>query len=118
MDFNKNQLAILSLRIGIAFALLYAGISIFLNPLAWIGFVPGFVRNIAGNNALYAHAVFDIFLGLWLLSNQKTFYAASLTALNLFFITIFNFSAMEIVFRDVTVFFACIALALMTRDKK
>jgi uncharacterized membrane protein len=117
MNLKSKNLPVFLLRIGIAFSLFYAGISIFLNPNSWIGFVPEVIRNIAGNNALYAHAFFDIFLGVWLLTNKKIFYASALTAINIFLITIFNLGALDIVFRDITIFFSAIALTVLTKKR-
>lgn len=103
------------LRIGLAFTLIYAGISIFVNPESWTGFIPQFIRDISGNgnSSLFAHAVFDMILGIWLLFNWRVFWPAALTALNIFFITIFNLGAIEIVFRDVGLLFAALALLIL-----
>ena len=116
---NKKNLAVLFLRIGIAFAFFYASISIFLNPSAWIGFVPKFVEILIPSQIfLYGHASLDMILGLWLLTGKKIFYASILTALNLFLIIILNLGALDVVFRDVSIFFSAIALAVLTKKDK
>jgi len=107
------------LRLGLAFSFLYVAISIFLNPTNWVGFIPGFMEILLpAGKLIYAHAVLDAFLGIWLLTNKKIFYASVLSAVNLFFITILNLGAMEIVFRDVTIFFSAVALAFLTKNEK
>ena len=63
-------------------------------------------------------SVYEIALGLWLLSNKKTFYAAILSALTMAGIVIFNLQGMNVVFRDVTIFFAAAALAVLTKDNQ
>jgi len=114
---DKEKSISLVLRLGLAFSLLYAGISIFYNPTDWIGFVPQWVRELSGGGylSLYGHACFDILLGLWLLSNKWTFYASILTALNLFSISLFNLSQLDIIFRDVSLIFMALALAILSK---
>lgn len=117
MKMDGEDYASLFLRLGLAFSFLYVAISIFINPVSWIGFVPKFAEIfLPVGKLIYVHAIFDAFLGIWLLTNKKIFYASILSAANLFFITVFNLGAMEIVFRDVTIFFAAIALAILTKN--
>jgi len=113
---KKEELVSLFLRIGIAFTFIYVGIFAFLNPSSWIGFIPEFVESfISRESFLIVHVVTDIALGAWLLSGKKTYYAAVLSAVFLFGITIFNFGALDIVFRDVGLFFAAVALAILSK---
>lgn len=70
---------------------------------------------------LSSFSLFEVLLGLWLLSGKKLFYAAGISAMVFSGITIFNLGALDIVFRDVGLFFAALALALLARrtiDKK
>lgn len=108
------------LRIGLAFIFIFAAISAFVNPQAWIGFIPElpFGNFITQAYLLFAHDVINMALGLWLLSGKKVFWSASVAAVLLAGITIFNWNAMLIVFRDIGLFFAAVALAVMSRDKK
>jgi uncharacterized membrane protein len=109
---ESNKLASLLLRLGIAFSLIYVGIVSFVNPSSWIGFIPSFLQ---GSTLLIVFSVYEIALGLWLLWGKKIFYASVLTALTMFFIVIFNLGAFDIVFRDLTIMLAAIALAVLTR---
>ncbi len=43
---DKNFLISFLLRSGLAIAFFYAGVSSFLNPTNWIGFVPNFIEVI------------------------------------------------------------------------
>ena len=114
---NKDYLALLFLRIGIAFALFYAAVFSFVNPSSWIGFFPSFLTlAIPSEILLPAFSVYEALLGLWLLSNKKIFYAAILSAATMLGIVIFNLGVMEIVFRDVAIFFMAIALAALTKN--
>ena len=117
-ETKKEILVSLSLRVGLAFAFFYAAISSFITPQNWIGFFPTFLRNIVPQSFLLTFfSIYEIVLGLWLLSNKKTFYVAVLSAISLFFITVLNWTAMEIVFRDVSILFMAVALAILSKNK-
>ena len=55
--------------------------------------------------------MFEIILGLWLLWGKKVVYPALLSAFAFGGIALFNLGAMYIVFRDVGLFFAALAIA-------
>src|SRR3989344_1717535 len=114
---EKEKIISLLLRLSLAFAFIYAAVSIFISPENWIGFVPAFIGNIERAYALQAHAVFDLIIGLWLLTNKETFYASVLAALNLFAIVIVNLSQLDIVFRDISLFIVAIALAFLSFNR-
>lgn len=115
----RNMLVSFLLRSGLAIVFLYAAISAFLNPLAWVGFIPNFVKNIIPALLfLKIHSAAEIILALWLLSNKKTFYAAVVSALAMLSIVIFNITALEIVFRDIAILFGALALAVLTYSKE
>ena len=109
---KKEKLASLLLRFGIAFSFFYAAIASFINPTPWIGFLPKFLQI---NSVLTVFSIGEIILGLWLLSNWRVFYAAILSAIAMLGIVIFNLGAMDIVFRDITILLASIALAVLSR---
>ena len=106
------------LRLGISFAFLYAGFSIIFNPELWIGFVPLWISSIfPGNGFLLTHGVIDIIIALWLLSGRAIYYASLVAAFFLFVIVLVNLGSLQIVFRDISIFFAAIALAILSKDK-
>ena len=106
-------------RIGLAFIFIFASISAFLNPQAWIGYIPGFIGNfITRAYFLFVHDIINMALGLWLLSGKKTFYAAIVSCLVLTGIILTNLGSFLITFRDVGLFFAAVALAVMTKNQK
>ncbi len=108
----------LLLRIGLAFAFLYAAIGSFLAPDSWIGFFPPFLRNIFPPNLLLVgFSVYEILLGLWLLWGGYAFYSASLAVLTLLGIIIPNLGALDIIFRDVGLLFAALGLAVLNYNK-
>lgn len=115
--YNKKEWICFLLRLGIAFSFLYAGIGAISNPLAWVGFIPSFIEIFFSRELfLYIHGGFDILLGLWFLSNKKVFYASTISSIFLFGIIIFNMGAFDIVFRDLSILLAAIALSVMTKE--
>ncbi len=116
---NRDVLVSFFLRSGLAVVFFFAAISAFLNPQAWIGYIPAFVQSIISPELfLHIHSVFNILLSLWLLSNKQTFYASILASLALFIIIAFNYTALDIVFRDIAILFGAIALAILSFNKE
>ena len=116
---SQEYLTTFLLRIGLASAFLFAGVSALLDPTNWVGFIPQFIRSLINENIfLYIHSTGELILGLWLLSNKKIFYAASISALSMFAILVFNLSELDIIFRDIAIFFMALALAIAVYQKK
>lgn len=117
---EKNlKIAKLLLRFSLAFAFFYAAIASFLNPNDWIGFFPIFIREILPTQfLLITFSFYELILGFWLISGKWPTVSAVLAAVSLLGIVIFNFGVMDIVFRDVTIFFSALALAMLSRHKK
>ena len=108
---KRDKLISLLLRLGLAFSFFYAAIASFVNPASWIGFFPSFLRS---GSILFLFSIFEIIIGLWLVLGKKVFYAAVLSALSILGIIVFNFGAMDIVFRDVSILLMAIALAVLS----
>jgi uncharacterized membrane protein YphA (DoxX/SURF4 family) len=103
------------LRVGLALSFLYAGVSGLLNPSSWVGFFPFFLRKIFDPQILlFVFSVYEIILALVLLWGRYTLFSASLSALTLFFIIILNLAILDIVFRDIGLFFASLALVFLS----
>jgi hypothetical protein len=102
----------LLIRIALAFSFAYVGISSTTSPELWVGFLPQFVGNVIDPELfLKIHGSFEVFLALWLLSGKFKFVSGLIAAVLLFSITLFNLSAWDIVFRDVSLGIAALALA-------
>lgn len=113
---NIKYDASLFLRIGLAFVFIYAAVSAFFDPESWIGYIPDFIgSSVTKGYFLFAHDVFGSVLGLWLLSGKKTFYAALVSCAMLAGIILTNLGVFLIVFRDIGLFFAAVALAVLSR---
>ncbi|MBI1961539.1 MAG: hypothetical protein HYS45_02460 [Parcubacteria group bacterium] len=99
------------IRLALAASFAYVGISSFTNPDLWAGFVPPFVASVVPVAAfLKIHGTFEVFLALWLLSGKAQAVAGLIAAVFLFVIVLFNLSAWDIVFRDVSLGLAALAL--------
>lgn len=114
---NNQKWAIFLLRLGLAIAFVYPSIAGYLDPIAWSGFIPYWIKTIVpGRTFLLFFAVFEMLLAFWLLSGKKTYWASLVSAALMFLITVFNLSAFEIVFRDISLGLAALALALLTKQ--
>ena len=118
-NVNKKELLIsLLLRSGLAIVFIYAAISAFLNPSNWIGFVPGFIEFIIPKEIfLVIFSIYEVFLGIGLLANYKTFKLALLSSITLFFILFGNIFALDILFRDVAILFMSLSLMALSYKK-
>ena len=115
---NTSKLALFTLRVALAVPFMYAAIATMLQPEAWVGFIPYFLRNIFPESLLLTgHALVDFVLALWLLSGWNTKYAAAVSALTLFVIIIANLASLDIIFRDIGLLLAAISLALLYYKK-
>jgi uncharacterized membrane protein YphA (DoxX/SURF4 family) len=114
---SRNNAAMMSkniewiLRIGLAFAFLYAALNSIVDPNYWLVYIPswayGYVPDIV---LLHALSAVEIVIALWLLSGWKIFWPSVLALLMLLSIVVFDFSDFQVVFRDLAI--ASIALAL------
>lgn len=116
---NKKELLIsFLLRSGLAIAFFYAGISSFLNPTNWIGFVPNFIGAIIPKEIfLIIFSVYELLLGIGLLFDYKTFALSILSSVTLFLILFGNIMNLEILFRDIAILFMALALVALSKNK-
>ncbi len=110
----------LCLRLGLAFTLLYAAWSAFQNPLNWIGFLPSDIISlipfqVTARDLLMAFSVLETGLAALLLFGKQLVLVSLAVAALLLGMVWFNFGAMDILFRDIGLFFAALALALLAR---
>lgn len=111
---HNQRLVSLLLKSGIAFVLFYAAVGSFLDPFSWVGFFPQWMRNLVDQDLLLMFfSVYEIVLGIWILWGKWARYAALLSAATFAGIIVANLNAFDLVFRDVTMVFAALALAAM-----
>lgn len=107
----------LFLRLALAFSFLYPAYGFWKHPVDWIGYVPSFVKGVGIPEAtlFLLLTVFHTVLALWLLSGWRTFISSILAALFLFGVVYFNLNQLDILFRDISLALAALALALQSR---
>ncbi|MBI4193100.1 MAG: hypothetical protein HY536_00555 [Candidatus Colwellbacteria bacterium] len=109
----------LLLRAGIAILFSYAAVSSFFQPDLWIGYLPLALRDLIPTPPLMIlFSVFELGLALWVLSGLRLFYAALTVAFVLVTIIVTNLSELPIIFRDVAVLCAALALMVMYWPRK
>src|SRR3989344_579585 len=112
---GNERVVSLLFRIGVAFAFLYPPISALLNPAAWVGyFPPSFLDLFSGQELFLLHSfgIFEVLIALWILSGKKIFVPSAVATLSLLAIVAFNFSQIDVVFRDLSIAAAAAALAV------
>lgn len=112
---KSDQVLSLMLRIGLAFTFAYAGIDAIREPAVWAAFLPPIAFKYAPMNlVLDGFSISQLVLTIALLWKKSSFYAAAVSATTLAGITISSLimdpSSILIVFRDIGLFFASIAL--------
>jgi len=90
---------------------LYAAVQTTLHPADWTWFFPTFLRNPVPHQVLLSgFSLYEIVISIWLLTGWRLLYSSSLAALTLPGIIVFNPASLDIVFRDVAIFFTAAAL--------
>ncbi|MBX4212239.1 hypothetical protein KW787_02155 [Candidatus Pacearchaeota archaeon] len=110
----ERKIISLVLAIAVAFAHIYPGISIFINPSQWQIFVPGWLTNIVSSNTfLYLHAFFDLAVVLLILYPRTRLYGSSLASINFILIILSNLDNLFILFRDVSLLIISLLIVLI-----
>lgn len=114
MQRSKEWWANLVLRIGVAFAFLYPPINALYNPESWLAYFPQFTRGIVSDDLLlHAFGVVEVVIALWILSGRKIFWPSAAATVALTAIVAFNLNSFEVVFRDLSIAAASLALAIL-----
>jgi len=106
------------LRLGVAFAFLYPPFSALSDPYSWLGYFPPAIKLFAESHGiqdfvlLHGFGVVEVVLALWLLSGKKIYVPATLMALMLLAIVVFDADSFEILFRDLAIALAALSLAV------
>jgi len=114
LHIHDTKFASWLLRIGVAFVFGYAGVAALLEPTIWSGYLPQFIlTTVDPLLAIRLVAGYELVLAVWILSAWQTRYAGLLSAMTLAGITLANMQQLLITFRDIGLFFAALALAVM-----
>ncbi|MDO8548100.1 MAG: hypothetical protein Q7R71_00290 [bacterium] len=118
---NPERVANFILRAGVAFAFLYPPINALFDPSTWIGYLPHFARGIGGLSdivLLHAFGAVEVLIALWILSGKKIFWPSLVATAILVAIIFLNLQDFQIIFRDVSIAAAALALAVMNYRSK
>jgi len=109
----------LLLRLGVAFAFLFPPVNALIDPYSWVGYFPSFVRDL-GPEMLLLHVfgIAEVAIGLWILSGKRIFYPSLAAAGILLVIVVTNLGDFQVLFRDIPIALAALALAVLNRPQK
>ena len=111
-----DRAANLAVRVGVAFAFLYPPFDALANPDSWIGYFPHVMRGFVPDLVLlHGFGLLEVVIALWLLSGIKIFWPALAATVLLLAIVFFNYQDFEVVFRDLSIAAASLALAIEAR---
>jgi len=114
-----NRTSLLLLRIALAFAFFYPAYGFWTAPNDWIGYIPSLVRNIGLSQSVLIMAVAGVHLiiALWILSGWRIFIPSVAAAVFLFSVVYFNRNQLDVLFRDISLALAALALAFSSRGR-
>lgn len=99
------------LRWGLAFVFLYAAVAALLNPSNWVVYVPAFIGAIMPPLLfLKGFSLYQLVLAGFLFSGKKLWWSSLFATITLGSIVVFDFQALDIIFRDIGLAFAAFAL--------
>jgi hypothetical protein len=107
------------LRWGLAFVFFYAAIASVAYPERWVTYVPGFVTSIVtARTFLVLFSLYELILAGFLFAGIKVKWSSFFAMVTFLVILLVNFHAMSVVFTDVGLAFASLALFEAERDVK
>ncbi len=107
------------LRAGVAFTFLYPPIDALFDPMSWFGYFPSYIQHLAPEPVLlHGFGALEVVLALWILSGKKIFWPCLVSVLILLAVIVSDLADFQILFRDVSIAAAALALALMHWPKK
>ncbi len=116
---SKMKKVSLMLRLSLGFAFIYASISHYVEPEAWLQFYPSFIQELAQEKwFLLMSSIGELAFGFAIISGRFTYYLAILSALALTTIVVFNLDNMFVVFRDISLIGASVALAMLHKSEQ
>jgi len=118
MIFVMNKKANFLIRLAVAFAFVYAGISGFINPDTWIGYFPAWSKGfVPDTTLLIIWGIVEIAIGFWILFGKKILIPSIIATLSLAGIVVFNWNQIDIIFRDISIMLAALALIFAEKGR-
>lgn len=116
MQYSKT--ADIILRVSVAFAFLYPPINAFSQPDAWVGYFPVFLQGVMEPELmLHIFGIIEVGIAFWILSGWKIVLPSLAAAAMLVGIVVFNLPEFQILFRDLGLAGAALALAITRMSK-
>lgn len=115
---QREKFARLVLRLGLAFAFLYASIAGFLDPASWTGFFPDWLTGLvplAPEMLLLAFGIGEVILASLILFLPRPFVPALIAVALLVTMVVSNLPQLDILFRDISLAAGALALAFLSR---
>lgn len=114
-EFSSYRIGHFLVRAGIAFSFLYPPFAALTDPIAWSGYFPIFVQSLPLETTLLLHAfgVLEVGIALWLLWGRSIRIPSILAAVLLLSIVLVNLNDLGVLFRDVALALAALALAFL-----
>lgn len=118
---RRERIAFAALRAGAAFAFLYPAVSAVFDPVSWLGYFPHVVRALPAQIGfpvdplilLHGFGALEVILAFWILFGKNIRIPAVVATLMLLAIVAFNWTDMDVVFRDISISLMTGALALL-----
>jgi len=109
----------LCLRLAVAVAFVYPAISALFDPVSWFGYFPKAIQLLPIDPSLLLHGfgALEVLLALWILLGKRVFIPSVLATIVLMAIVVVHYVNFPILFRDVSIALAALALAFMHRNK-
>lgn len=107
------------LRIGVVGSFLYPPFDALMDPYSWIGYFPAFLTNLVAPHGvllLHAFGVLEIGIALWLLFGRSVRIPALVASILLIAIVVCNLPQFQVLFRDVSIALAALALAFWPKQ--
>lgn len=106
------------LRYGLGLVFLYAALLMWIQPEAWIGFVPNWLAKIVERHMFISiHSIFELIMAVLLLANKWVRWAALFAFLD--FLSIVIFYGVDLVtFRDIGLMLSSLALLFLLLEEK
>ena len=113
-NLDNRKISSSLLRIGLAVVFIYAGVSSYMHPEEWVGYLPPFLEKMKNAvTLLQTFAVVEMALAVWLLIGKYARFAALLSAALLIGIIVAQPNDLIITFRDIGLVFMALGLAFM-----
>ena len=114
---TRRQLVILSLRLGLIFVFSYVPSASYLDPSSYYHYLPAWSAPFINKDlALTLLSIFELLLVGWFIWGKQLLIPSILAAVALTGILILNFPSFGVIFRNVSIIFSAIALAILSTE--